>query len=99
MPLAGSILDGRNAVMAPINELRERIESGGLQGIGADEFRRIGHRGVDLVADYLFSMRERPVFTPMHPDQRERFLDQALPTATRQADGFTARGQGSLNRD
>jgi glutamate/tyrosine decarboxylase-like PLP-dependent enzyme len=51
-----------------------------------DEFRRLGYRAVDLAADYLAHTRERPVFTPMQPDERRALLEQPLPTAGTQAD-------------
>jgi aromatic-L-amino-acid decarboxylase len=43
-------------------------------------FRRLGHRAVDLAADHLDGMRDRPVFQPMTPAQRAELLDQPLPT-------------------
>ena len=33
-------------------------------GLDVDEFRRLGHRAVDLVADYLRGIAARPVFAP-----------------------------------
>jgi aromatic-L-amino-acid/L-tryptophan decarboxylase len=44
-----------------------------------DVFRRFGHAAVDLVADHLAGIRDRPVFTPMTPAERATLLDQALP--------------------
>src|SRR5262249_58474453 len=43
------------------------------------EFRRLGHRAVDLVADYLEGIRHRPVFRPMTPDERAELLSLPLP--------------------
>ncbi|GCE20848.1 hypothetical protein [Dictyobacter kobayashii] len=37
-------------------------------------FRRLGHLAVDVVADYLETLRERPVFVPMTPDERQELL-------------------------
>lgn len=37
-------------------------------------FRRLGHLAVDVAADYLESLRERPVFVPMTPDERQELL-------------------------
>jgi aromatic-L-amino-acid/L-tryptophan decarboxylase len=42
-------------------------------------FRRLAHAAVDLVADHLGGIRERPVFAPMTPGQRAALLEQALP--------------------
>ena len=42
-------------------------------------FRRLAHAAVDLVADHLGGIRERPVFTPMTPSERAALLDHALP--------------------
>lgn len=42
-------------------------------------FRRLGHRAVDLAADHLDGIRDRPVFQPMTPAQRGELLDQPLP--------------------
>jgi glutamate/tyrosine decarboxylase-like PLP-dependent enzyme len=44
-----------------------------------DEFRRLGHQAVDVLADYLGGLPERAVFTPMTPGERESLLDGALP--------------------
>ena len=44
-----------------------------------DEFRRVGHQAVDLLADYLGGLPERAVFTPMTGDERKALLDASLP--------------------
>jgi len=44
-----------------------------------EEFRRLGHRVVDLVTEYLAGIRERPVFRPMTVEQRAALLEQPLP--------------------
>jgi hypothetical protein len=46
-----------------------------------EAFRRLGYRAVDLAADYLDGIRDRPVFQPMTPDERRRLL--ARPPAQR----------------
>jgi aromatic-L-amino-acid/L-tryptophan decarboxylase len=43
-----------------------------------DAFRRLGHSAVDMAADYLAQMRQRPVFHPMTPDERQEMLGEAL---------------------
>ncbi len=65
--------------MAPINPLGEGTELAGLSGMTTEEFRRTTHLAVDLVADYLATIRNRPVFTPMQPVEREKLLEQELP--------------------
>lgn len=47
--------------------------------MGAEAFRQLGYRAVDLAADYLAGMRERPVFAPMAPEARRTLLEQPLP--------------------
>ena len=44
-----------------------------------DAFRRLGHAAVDLIADHLGGIRERPVFAPMTPAERAALLEHALP--------------------
>lgn len=41
-------------------------------------FRRLGHLAVDMAADYLETLRDRPVFVPMTPDERQALLTQDL---------------------
>ena len=43
-----------------------------------ESFRRLAHAAVDLVADYLASIRTRPVFQPMAPDQRAALIQEPL---------------------
>ena len=38
----------------------------------ADEIRRVGYAVVDLIAEHLSSMRERPVFRPVPRDVVDR---------------------------
>jgi aromatic-L-amino-acid decarboxylase len=44
-----------------------------------EEFRRLGHRIVDLVAEYLDGIAAREVFAPMDPAARKALLDRPLP--------------------
>lgn len=44
-----------------------------------EEFRRLGHRIVDLAASFLAGLPERPVFQPMAVEQRRAVLEQPLP--------------------
>jgi glutamate/tyrosine decarboxylase-like PLP-dependent enzyme len=43
-----------------------------------ENFRRLGHLAVDMAADYLMQVRQRPVFVPMTPDERRGLLNEAL---------------------
>ena len=45
----------------------------------ADDFRAAAHQAVDLIADYLATIRERPVYQPVPPDHREHLLAMPLP--------------------
>ncbi|HLW48536.1 MAG TPA: pyridoxal-dependent decarboxylase [bacterium] len=45
----------------------------------AEEFRRLAHRAVDLVAAYLAGLSQRAVFRPMTIEQRRGLLEQPLP--------------------
>jgi aromatic-L-amino-acid decarboxylase len=47
-----------------------------------ERFRTVAHRAVDMAADYLLSIRGRPVFTPMKPSERERLLLRRLPESS-----------------
>jgi aromatic-L-amino-acid/L-tryptophan decarboxylase len=44
-----------------------------------DDFRRLAHRAVDLVADYLAGIAAGPVFSPMAPEARRALADHQLP--------------------
>lgn len=44
-----------------------------------EEFRALGHEAIDLVADYLATIRDRPVYQPMPQQDRDALLDLRLP--------------------
>lgn len=50
-----------------------------MKELDADEFRRLGHIAVDLAAEHMFGMRERPVFTPMSGAERSVLMQASLP--------------------
>ena len=52
-----------------------------MPGMAADRFRIVAHRAVEIVAEYLSTIRTRPVFTPMQAVERERLLRQELPSS------------------
>jgi aromatic-L-amino-acid decarboxylase len=45
----------------------------------ADEFRRIGHRVIDRLADYFDALGERPVFPDVDAAALSRLLDEPVP--------------------
>lgn len=48
-------------------------------GLDPETFRQLGYRAVDMAADHLAGIRDRPVYQPMTADQRADLLDQPLP--------------------
>jgi glutamate/tyrosine decarboxylase-like PLP-dependent enzyme len=47
--------------------------------LDAASFRYLAGLAVEIAAEHLYGVRERPVFRPMHPEQRVALLDQVLP--------------------
>lgn len=58
---------------------RRPEDGGAAPALPTDEFRRLGHAIVDLAADHLSGVRDRPVFRPMTPEERRALLEQPLP--------------------
>ncbi len=60
-----------------------------------EEIRRVGHRVVDLIAEHLSTLPQRPVFSPYPADLAARFLDDSVPAtgadATAILEEFAAR--------
>jgi glutamate/tyrosine decarboxylase-like PLP-dependent enzyme len=48
----------------------------------AEEIRRVGYRTVDMIADYLASLPQRPAFRPVPPDLAAEFLRGTPPPET-----------------
>ena len=44
-----------------------------------DEFRRLGYRAIDLLADDLASLRSRPCRSAVPPDIQQTLMHQPLP--------------------
>ncbi len=44
-----------------------------------ESFRTAAHQAVDLIADYLESMRERPVYQPVPVEHRQHLMGLAMP--------------------
>ena len=64
--------------------------------MSAAEFRRLGHRVVDLVAEYFAGVRDRPVYRPMTVEQRRALLEQPLPDDGLSPDAALRRLQESV---
>jgi glutamate/tyrosine decarboxylase-like PLP-dependent enzyme len=47
--------------------------------LSTEDFRRLGHRAVDLVADYLASLPDRPCRTPVPDALKRALMHQPLP--------------------
>lgn len=47
--------------------------------LSAEEFRRLGHRTVDMIAAYFEGIRERPVFPGRTPAEVAPLFDEAMP--------------------
>src|SRR5262245_31980042 len=44
-----------------------------------EEFRRVGHRVIDMLADYLDDVGERPLFPDVTPQALEEMFDEPVP--------------------
>jgi hypothetical protein len=61
---------------------RALANPGGVESMidmSPDEFRRLGYRAVDLIADNLASLRSRPCRSPVPPDVQHALMHQPLP--------------------
>jgi hypothetical protein len=51
-----------------------------LEGdLTSDEFKTLGYRAIDEIADYLGSVRDVPVFAGRKPGEAEPAFDEPLP--------------------
>ena len=57
----------------------------------ADEIRRVGRRVVDLVADHITRLRDRPVFQPVPPQLAQELLGDGVPQQGQSADAILDR--------
>jgi glutamate/tyrosine decarboxylase-like PLP-dependent enzyme len=63
-----------------VTQTRETVPlPGAAPAIAPDAFRRLAHAAVDMIADHLEGLRDRPVFTPMSPAERAALLERSLP--------------------
>jgi aromatic-L-amino-acid/L-tryptophan decarboxylase len=56
----------------------------------SDEIRRIGHRVVDMIAEHLTTLPEKPVFRPFPPELVAKYLDSNVPESGQEADDILA---------
>ena len=54
-------------------------ESSDAFGMEIESFRRAAHEAVDLAADYLKGLEQRPVYKPMSVEERESLMSRPLP--------------------
>jgi aromatic-L-amino-acid decarboxylase len=64
--------------------------------MNAPEFRQIGHRVVDLLADYFEHIEEKPVFPDVDPQLLTRLFDEPLPSAPERAEAVLAEVEQKL---
>src|ERR1039458_865400 len=57
--------------------LSQAKESGGL--MNPEEFRKLGHRVVDMLAEYLEHIEEKPVFPNVEPSLLTHLFAEPLP--------------------
>ena len=62
----------------------------------AREFQEIGHQVVDLLADYLDHIEEKPVFPRIDPQALNNLFDEPLPESPASADAVLAEIQTKL---
>src|SRR2546422_3733242 len=71
--------------------MTSRVQKSAPPALDPEHFRRLAHDTVDLVADHLASMRSRPVFRPMAPDERATLVQQPLGEAGADAEAVLER--------
>lgn len=56
----------------------------------ADEIKRIGYRAVDMIAEHLTTLPERPVFRPFPRELAAKYLGSKAPESSQEADDILA---------
>jgi len=56
----------------------------------ADEIKRVGYQVVDIIAEHLTSLPERPVFRPFPPELAAKYFDSQPPETGQEADEILA---------
>ena len=61
--------------------MTSRVQKIAPPALDPEDFRRLAHDTVDLVADYLAGVSTRPVFRPMTPAERATLMQEPLGAA------------------
>ena len=72
------------------------LNFGAGRNMDAREFQEIGHQVVDLLADYLDHIEEKPVFPRIDPQALRNLFDEPLPESPASADAVLAEIQTKL---
>jgi glutamate/tyrosine decarboxylase-like PLP-dependent enzyme len=74
--------------MTPPGDAAESLQSRDAQppAIDIEEFRRLGHRAVELAAEHLARQRSGPVFRPMSAEERRTLWEETLPAGASNPD-------------
>ncbi len=72
--------DPRRAAGAPADPLEFPPESRARWEWSAEEIRRVGHRVVDLIAEHLTTLPDRPVFRPYPRAEADALLAAPMPS-------------------
>ncbi len=62
----------------------------------ADTFRAAAHQAVDMIADYLATMRDRPVYQPVPTAHREHLMTMPLPEQGQDVADLVSRFAGDI---
>lgn len=62
----------------------------------SEEIKRVGYRVVDLIAEHLTSLPERPVFAPVPPELASAFLQEPAPQAGRDPEDILDRFRATV---
>ena len=56
----------------------------------ADEIKRVGYRAIDLIAEHLTSLRDKPVFQPFPQERATAYMNAPPPEMGQSADEILA---------
>src|SRR5262245_57134101 len=87
--------DRRHPLTAPMT--RPQAQSAGVEfSWSPEEIKRVGYRFIDLMADYLARLPERPVFQPVPPERGESTVASAIPRSGESVDQILDRFADSI---
>src|SRR4051812_11673887 len=75
----GALANGRVGSAECDSRGRDPLNFGSGRNMDAREFQEIGHQVVDLLADYLDHIEEKPVFPRIDPQALRNLFDEPLP--------------------